>query len=637
MAKHMSSDGSRPSSKAAASPRRDAARRSRARGADAGASGPQGYVSLADPAARRDRKAAEKRGGFRPRHLLFVILALVVVVAGVNGALLWRDVNAIKADAASLAAEASDMGTALKEGDADELTSSAAEFGKLASKMDATVQAPWWVAAQFIPVYGQDVAQARVLLGTLDDVSGDVVEPAAQALAGVKVGDLFSDGTVDIGVLRQVTTVLEDVKEPLQDAMDTVNATQPFHIEKLESAMAQVRDKASLADTLLDESDQVLPYLPAMLGADGDTQTYLLVAMNNVETRSLGGFSGSMGLMTVTDGKLEMGEFSSMSDNVDEGMSEATDEEKDVFTESYQNTPGTVMFNPDFPRAAERLREMYAVKTGTEVDGVVAVDTVFLQSLIKLTGSIETSWGVELTGDNAAEIIMNTAYKTYGAVETDAFFADVASEAFDHIFANLGDADLFQLAETFSDAFEQGNFYAWCEDAGAEGAIEALGADGALSTDEAKPVLGVYTNDFTWSKIDWYLDVKTTVGEGVKNADGSTTYRCTTTLTNHLTEAEAAELPRYIWGYNTVKRSQSDIITNVLLFAPAGGTVYNVEGSGSSFYSHEKSVYGFDVEFCMAQDEAGETTTITYDVTTSTAATSKLTVRETSQAREFTD
>ena len=61
-----------------------------------------------------------------------------------------------------------------------------------------------------------------------------------------------------------------------------------------------------------------------------------------------------------------------------------------------------------------------------------------------------------------------------------------------------------------------------------EKAAKALGISGALQTDTSEaPILGVYVNNYSYSKMDWFLDKRVTVDSSVENADGSTTYRVT--------------------------------------------------------------------------------------------------------------
>ncbi len=70
--------------------------------------------------------------------------------------------------------------------------------------------------------------------------------------------------------------------------------------------------------------------------------------------------------------------------------------------------------------------------------------------------------------------------------------------------------------------------------------------------------------------------------------------------------------------------------------APAGGSISDVSGSGGVFaVVAQGQVYGFDAVSCNVQDLPGETTTVTYTVTTSPQATEPLAVQSTPLARSF--
>ena len=66
--------------------------------------------------------------------------------------------------------------------------------------------------------------------------------------------------------------------------------------------------------------------------------------------------------------------------------------------------------------------------------------------------------------------------------------------------------------------------------------------------------MGVYVNNYSYSKMDWFLDKRVTIDSSVENADGSTTYRVTTTLKNTMTPQEKAEMPGYFQGHNGISR-----------------------------------------------------------------------------------
>ena len=49
------------------------------------------------------------------------------------------------------------------------------------------------------------------------------------------------------------------------------------------------------------------------------------------------------------------------------------------------------------------------------------------------------------------------------------------------------------------------------------------------------PVAGVYFNNLSFSKLDWYLNADTQIGQAVKNGDGTCSYHITVTLTTIMT------------------------------------------------------------------------------------------------------
>ena len=181
--------------------------------------------------------------------------------------------------------------------------------------------------------------------------------------------------------------------------------------------------------------------------------------------------------------------------------------------------------------------------------------------------------------------------------------------------------------------------YIWLADADQQKVLSSLDCSGALSSDETAPELGVYVTDGTGSKMDWYLDLNTQVGAGTRNTDGTTSYQVTTNVHNTLTDSEMTALaqtvlPDYIYGVNPYKRSKGDMITKIFLFAPAGGSISNIQVSGYMSQGFSTSSYeNLQVFYGLTADEPGETKAITYTVTTSAKATSDLTVESTPLAR----
>ena len=120
----------------------------------------------------------------------------------------------------------------------------------------------------------------------------------------------------------------------------------------------------------------------------------------------------------------------------------------------------------------------------------------------------------------------------------------------------------------------------------------------------------------------------------MQNADGTVTYSVSTTLTNTFTLDEAAVAPAYIIGYSPAKRSDDDLFVNLLLVAPAGGSISGVTASNGAG-AGEATLYGHDAWRVDVNLYAQESVTITYQVTVSAEAIQELEVHQTPLAQRW--
>lgn len=393
----------------------------------------------------------------------------------------------------------------------------------------------------------------------------------------------------------------------------------------------------------------VAPHLSELVGANGRSFTIMVIAQNNDEVRATGGLPGSVGSLTMTDGKITLGSFGGMAQfaaRADSGALPISDEERRIFESRLVEARGDYNFTPDFARAAGIANEYFKSAWGTYADAVVAVDPVFLQSLLKLTGGVTLANGDTVDGSNAAAYLLHDVYWKYAVdSDMDAVFADAAGLAFQQVMRGIGKADMKSLMKTLDSSVKDHRLQLYFTNADEQAAAELLGATGTLSKDETTPVLGTYVNDVTYSKIDWYLSLGTVVGPETANADGSKTYTVTTTLRNNFSPDEASVAPQYVTGYSGFKRDLSDMLTKVYIVAPAGGRIENMAVDGdiildpmynpeiasmnSSTNLNPDTYEGLQVYYGEVGIEGDQAATITYTVTTSPKATSALTVRST--------
>lgn len=621
MASHFAPQDDKPKKKAA--PARGAAGRSRSDASYYAASRGGGGMS-------RGKKVGIVVG---------IVLAVLLVVGGTCGVLMYRSAMSVKAQAQEIMGQVDPLKEALKSGDATALDSSVGTVQENMASINAEVHGPLWTLASFLPVVGEDVQSVRSLGEAGQALVDEVLVPIANDVSGTGVSGLFKDGVVNVGLVQTISETVGSSLPTIESSLDTIASLPEAHIPQLAEVLDRVQGPAEQAQGLVDQAKPFLDLLPQMLGADGQTRTYIVIAQNNSELRSTGGLPGAWGTVSVTDGAISMGEFRSIL-HADGLQVEATDEERAATMTNVDTDPAQVNCIPDFSRVGKLAKDYWAQAGYGDVDGVIAVDPVFLQRLLALTGGVTAPDGTVVDGSNAAQEILSGTYWKYGDDPNaqDAYFASVAGLAFGQIMGNLGNADITDLIDVIGQSGADGRLLAWMANEEEQALMEAIGVSGALETDPSEPVLGIYLNDDTYSKISWYASCYTTVGEGVKNADGTTTYDVTTTLLNTITPEEAATAPKYIYGGNEEKRDNSDMLNYVYFVAPAGGTITNLtETNGAVFDGYgfaETTLNGLQFFRTRTHLRSGESAVFTYQVTVSSEATEPLSVRTTPLAQD---
>lgn len=600
-----------------------------------------GSLGSSDDDGRRHHRHHHHHHHRRGRCIAAIVgavVAVLVVVCGVCGALVYRDAMDVLDQSKDVMAQATTISDDLKNGNGDELNSTVQGMASEVSSMHAKTSGPLWVAASYVPVLGDDIRVARGVVEQADNLMQNALMPAAQSLQGVSLSTLLTDATVDVQTLETVSAALSQAQPVVEQASEAIEALPQAHIGKVRDAVDKVRGPIDSAAETLRGLNEIAPMLPQMLGANG-TRNYLLVAQNLAELRSTGGFPGSVGILTVDNGHISMGEFAGLQEltNTEGGHYGFTDEEVAIWGGGRDRLGeyfGDTNLIPDFARDSQIWSEWWQDKKGTAVDGVIAIDPVLLQKLLTLTGGIEVD-GHSIDGSNAAKALLNDAYNEMPIDQTDQFFSDVASQAFDHVMGNLGSISLPDLAQTLGDAVGEQHLFAWMANTDEQALVEKAGAAGTLGNDSANPQLGVFISDDTYSKKSWFFSTDTQVSDGTTNADGTTTYHVTTTLTNHLTADEADNSASYITGYNLDRRDNTDMVMWIYLVAPAGGSISNVsqEGGDVALQDFTELPYnGLSVTFANPRIDGGETMTVTYAVTCAAGA-APMTVRTTPTAQ----
>ena len=579
----------------------------------------------------RHRKGERKKR--RVAAVVAVIVAVVLVAFGVSGFMLFNSAKTVKSQAKETVEIVGGLKDKVTSGDFSTLPDDAKKIDELCSSMKKETSSPVWTMASFIPVYGGDINAARTMVDALSDVSSGALVPMADNLAQATPGKLFQDGTINVSALQAVADSLSDSSKVFKSANEKIQGIGDTHIAQVTELVDRAKDGFATLNGAVDAAEKVAPVLPQMLGANGQTRNYLLYAMNNVEIRACGGFGGSQGLISVTDGQMSIGEFVPRIGLSEDEAVESVDEEDEALFGNHSNLYNSGnTYSPDWPRNSQRVAALWKSQYGQDVDGVVGIDPVFLQYLLGLVGNVSLPDGTVVDGTNAAKVLMHDVYWNYPVEESDGIFASVASAAFDKILGGIGDVDVTKLVGAFERGAEEGRLIAWMRTDDEQNAIKETGIDASLPDPDdpsADPVAGVYFNNLSFSKLDWYLNADTQIGQGVKNGDGTCSYRITVTLTNIMTQEEAGKLPDYV-AAGASDAARDDERLNVSVFAPTGGNISDLTVEGTQFGLGAATWHGIPFYSGTVDLHAGETTTITYTLTTSAEAGDKpLTLRQT--------
>ena len=579
----------------------------------------------------RHRKGERKKR--RVTAVVAAIVAVVLVAFGVSGFMLLNSAKTVKSQAKETVEIVGGLKDKVTSGDFSTLPDDAKKIDELCSSMKKETSSPVWTMASFIPVYGSDINAARTMVDALSDVSSGALVPMADNLAQATPGKLFQDGTINVSALQAVADSLSSSSKVFKSANKKVQSIGDTHIAQVTELVDKAKDGFATLDGAVDAAEKVAPVLPQMLGANGQTRNYLVYAMNNVEIRACGGFGGSQGLISVTDGQMSIGDFVPRIGLSEDEAVESVDEEDEALFGNHSNLYNSGnTYSPDWPRNSQRVAALWKSQYGQDVDGVVGIDPVFLQYLLGLVGNVSLPDGTVVDGTNAAKVLMHDVYWNYPVEESDGIFASVASAAFDKILGGIGDVDVTKLVGAFERGAEEGRLIAWMRNDDEQNAIKETGIDASLPDPDdpsADPVAGVYFNNLSFSKLDWYLNADTQIGQGVKNGDGTCSYRITVTLTNIMTQEEAGKLPDYV-AASAPGTSRDDERLYVSLFAPTGGSITDLTVEGTQFGLFAATWHGVPCYSGTVDLHAGETTTITYTLTTSAEAGDKpLTLRQT--------
>lgn len=586
------------------------------------------------------RHVHSARGAHTTRNILLLVLGVLVVLGAVGGFCAWRfyqqamDVRDHELAAVEAVSGLQDV-SQLR--DADTMNAAIEQAQVHASAAKEIADGALWRVASYVPVLGDDVTAVRGMVDVVDGMVGETLPSLASTVQTLMNSGLSGggEGQLNLQPIVDAQEGFAQANELVQQQVDTINALPQPHIGVVRSAYEQGKEQINKVADMLDQVSGMVQAMPKLLGQDGP-RTYLLVAQTTSEQRSGGGLVGSLGTMQVDNGNISVGDFHSNKEFVPLGES-ATAEEHDVFSDPlfFSFDVRDLIAVPDFSRTAEMLNTVWQrSEYACDIDGVIAIDPLFIQEMVRINGDITLDNGQVLTGDNTAEFMLNGIYKAFDPDTQDMYFEYVASAVMDGAFSNMTMDKMMQIAQAMGALAEGRHFYAYTFHEDEAEYFQGAGFAKNAPDSETDPEVGIYMNEQNASKLGWYLQRSSTVTRTACNEDGSQVYHVTFSITNTLTSDEMAGATTYILGgaqpgVNGIVAPSGTSAQRMLFYAPAGGSITNLTASGDVRDQENKTMDGKNLITNVAYIAPGETVTFDFDVTTSAKAESDLRLDQT--------
>jgi len=217
-------------------------------------------------------------------------------------------------------------------------------------------------------------------------------------------------------------------------------------------------------------------------GFDGQ-KTYLILLQNSMELRPTGGFIGSIATLGIEDGIMETPVVQDVYalDGQLKGHVAPPDPIKELLRQEHWYLRDS-NWDPDFAVSGEKAAWFYQKETGKAVDGVIAIATPFLTSLLDVTGPLNLpDYNDRITKENffGKSLFYTKADFFPGSTQKKDFLGSVATTLISHLTSGLTDKAP-ALARVAGGALASGDIQFWFPDRQTQTIVKQAGWAGEV-------------------------------------------------------------------------------------------------------------------------------------------------------------
>jgi hypothetical protein len=364
------------------------------------------------------------------------------------------------------------------------------------------------------------------------------------------VGLSGANGLSNQDVLLKAQGLMNDSVVLGEEASQLINDVSISSLpEKYQPAFLAARDASNLfqqnATTLKEVSSLIFELL---LGS----KNILLVFQNNNELRASGGFMGTIGQATLTDGSIASLDIRSVYD-WDGQLKQKILPPQPLYAVNSQWYLRDSNWFADFPQTATRISSFYEKEGGETPDLIITLTPDVILNMLERTGPVELpQHGVTLTKENFVEKTQEVTSVTYDKTvnQPKQFLADF----FPLLMERLGNADsgegrggMMTFLEIFQHNLYQKNILLYSRNAEIEKKILAFNWGGAFK-DTDRDYLSIVNSNLGGTKTDRFLERSTNL-ESTIDKDGNVTNVLTYNVKNPLPNSPGLSNKSFIRVY----------------------------------------------------------------------------------------
>lgn len=542
---------------------------------------------------RRAKGKKKRRRRLRDKRRSLVSAALVGLL--LFGAGLWvsHRVSEVRQHLASASSLMPEVKLQIARGNGAEARNLLSQIQAHTQAASAAVDDPLWKVSSKIPLIGQNFMAVGEVAQVADAVVTGAGVPLLDTLEVLASGALNPhDGVLNLVSLEQASPGVVAAAQTIERAAARLEALNTDNLfAEVSGPLHEVTREIQNVRRPINVAAELTQLLPLMLGSS-EPRNYLVLIQNNAELRATGGLSGALAVVRIDHGKVELTDQATATELGKFVPRIPNDQEQEhIYSTKLGAQISGVNLTPDFPTAARTAKAMWESRHSTIIDGVIALDPIVLSHVLKASGPLPFNQPTDalpsvnmpstLSAENVAKTLLSDVYLTMDYAEQDLFFASAARRVFEAL--ATGKAPILELIQALAQSTQENRLHVWSRVDAEQRflATTRLGGSILLGPDAGPGSFGVFFNDGTGSKMDYYSRHSVElIRQCTPGGKGQTTVRLT--ITNTAPTDAATSLPAGVTGGGFYGVPPGVIQTNIVVYGPPEATVETLKLDGIS-------------------------------------------------------